>query len=104
LFPPSIPLEKPFFYQGKDYTSPSFDAFCDSLIREQEKHLHLGLLNTENSSKKVVAAQQQLSSKNPKKQHPKKNGPKPNKGLKQFQSQNEKSIQQNEDPQNRPTS
>jgi len=85
-----------FISQGQDYKSPSFDAFCDSLIREQGKLLHLGLLNLGNFSKKALVAQQQPNSKNPKKQYPKKNGPKPNKGPKQFQSQNEKSIQQND--------
>ena len=76
--------------QGTAYKSPSFDAFCDSLIREQEKLLHLGIINTGNYSKKDLAAQQQPYPKNPKKKHPKKNGPKPNKGLKKFQPQNEK--------------
>ena len=42
---------------GTTYKNPSFDAFCDSLIREQEKLLHLGLINTGNSSKKALAAQ-----------------------------------------------
>ena len=45
-----------FISQGKDYKSPSFDAFFDSLIREQEKILHLGLLSTGNSSKKALVA------------------------------------------------
>eukprot|EP00253_Pinus_taeda_P028662 PITA_28662 len=85
-----------FISQRKDYKSPSFDAFCDSLIREQEKLLYLGLLNFGKSSKKALVSQQQPNSKNPKKQYPKKNGPKPNKGPKQFQSQNEKSFQQND--------
>eukprot|EP00253_Pinus_taeda_P013591 PITA_13591 len=82
--------------QGKDYKAPSFDSFCDSLIREQEKLLHLGLLNLGNSSKKALAAQQQPNLKNPKKSYPKKNGLKPNKGPKQTQSQNERSFQQND--------
>ena len=43
--------------QGKPYKYPSFDAFCDSLIREQEKLLHLGHINTGKSSKKVLATQ-----------------------------------------------
>ncbi|WP_326498022.1 hypothetical protein, partial [Actinobacillus pleuropneumoniae] len=64
-----------FISQGTDYKSPSFDSFCDSLIREQEKLLHLGLLNLGNSSKKVLAAQQQPNSKNSKKLYPKRNGP-----------------------------
>eukprot|EP00253_Pinus_taeda_P028506 PITA_28506 len=85
-----------FICQGKDYKASSFDSFCDSLIREQEKLLHLGLLNFGNSSKKALAAQQQPNLKNPKKSYPKKNGPKPNKGPKQPQSQNERSFQQND--------
>eukprot|EP00253_Pinus_taeda_P017505 PITA_17505 len=63
---------------------------------EQEKLLHLGLLNLGNSSKKALATQQQPNLKNPKKSYPKKNGPKPNKGPKQTQSQNERSFQQND--------
>eukprot|EP00253_Pinus_taeda_P021452 PITA_21452 len=66
------------------------------VLREQEKLLHLGLLNLGNSSKKALAAQQQPNLKNPKKSYPKKNGPKPNKGPKQTQSQNERSFQQND--------
>ena len=85
-----------FICQGTDYKAPSFDSFCDSLIREQEKLLHLGLLNLGNSSKKALAAQQQPNLKNPKKSYPKKNGPKPNKGPKQTQPQNERSFQQND--------
>ena len=46
-----------FISQGTYYKSPSFDSFCDSLIREQKKLLHLGLLNLGNSSKKALAAQ-----------------------------------------------
>ena len=45
-----------FISQEQAYKSPSFDAFCDSLIREQEKLLHLGLRNLGNSSKKALAA------------------------------------------------
>ena len=78
-----------FISQGQNYKSPSFDVFCDSLIREQEKLLYLGLINLGNSSKKALATQQQPNSKNLKKRYPKKNGHNPNKGLKQFQSQNE---------------
>ena len=73
-----------FISEGTTYKPPSFDAFCDSLIREQEKILHLGLINTINSSKKALATQQQPYQKNHKKQHPKNNCPKPNKGLKKF--------------------
>ena len=80
---------------GTTYKNPSFDAFCDSLIREQEKLLHLGLITAENSSKKALAAQQQPYQKNPKKKYPKKYGPEPNKGPKQFQPQTRKSNHQN---------
>ena len=52
-----------FIYQGQDYKSPSFDAFCDSSVREQEKLLHLGLLNLANSSKETLATQRQSNSK-----------------------------------------
>ena len=66
------------------YKNPSFDVFCDSLIREQEKLLHFGLITAGNASKKALETQQQPYQKNPKKQYPKKYGPKPNKGPKQF--------------------
>eukprot|EP00253_Pinus_taeda_P027041 PITA_27041 len=85
-----------FICQRKDYKAPSFDSFCDSLIREQEKLLHLGLLNLGNSSKKALADQQQPNLKNPKKSYPKKNGPKPNKSPKQTQPQKKRSFQQND--------
>ena len=68
--------------QGTIYKSPSFDAFCNSLIREQEKLLHLGLITAGNTSKKALATQKQPYQKNPKKQYPKKHSPKPNKGPK----------------------
>ena len=58
-----------FISQGQDYKSPSFDAFCDYLIREQEKLLYLGFLNLGNSFKKALVPQQQPNSKNPKKQY-----------------------------------
>ena len=82
--------------QGTAYKCSSRDAFCDSLIREQEKLLQLGLINTGNSSQKVLAAQQQPYPKNPKKKHLKKNGHKQNKGLKKSQPQTEKETQQND--------
>ena len=83
---------KAIISQGTAYKNPSFDAFFDSLIREQEKLLHLGLINIGNSFKKALAAQQQPCQKNPKKQHPKKNGPKPKKVLKQSQPQTKKKL------------
>ena len=41
---------------GATYKTPSLDAFCDSLVREQEKLLHLGLVKTDNSSNKALVA------------------------------------------------
>jgi hypothetical protein len=35
---------------GNMYKTPSLYSLCDSLVREQEKLLHLGLVKTENSS------------------------------------------------------
>ena len=74
------------------YKAPSLDVLCDFLLREQEKPLHLSLIKTANSSNKALVAQQSQGSKNPKKEHPKKNGFKPNnKGPKQ-----DKATQQND--------
>ena len=42
---------------GITYKDPSFDSFCDSLIREQEKILHIGLITYGNASKKTLVAQ-----------------------------------------------
>jgi hypothetical protein len=51
------------------------------LIREQDKLLHLGVINTVGTSNKALVAQQKDKSKHPKKQHPHNNkqnkGPKP---------------------------
>jgi hypothetical protein len=57
--------------QGDTYKMPSFEAFCDSLIREQDKLLHLGVINTTSTSNKALVAQQKdKGPKHPKKQHP----------------------------------
>ena len=40
--------------QGTPYKSPCFDSFCDSLRREKEKVLHLGIINSTKSSKKSL--------------------------------------------------
>jgi hypothetical protein len=69
--------------QGGSYTSPTLESFCDYLIREQDKILHLGVINTASTSNKDLVAQKKDKSKHPKKKHPhnnKKNkGPKPSK-------------------------
>ena len=81
---------------GTAYKNPSFDVFCDSLIREQEKLLHLSLITSGNASKKALAVQKQPYQKNPKKQYPKRYGPKLNKGPKKFQPQTKKATHQND--------
>ena len=42
---------------GATYKDPSLDTFCDSLVREQEKLIHLGIVKTRNSSNKALVAQ-----------------------------------------------
>ena len=39
------------------YKTPSFDTFYDSLVREQEKLVHLSLIKIENNSNKALVAQ-----------------------------------------------
>jgi hypothetical protein len=62
-------------------TTPSLESFCDSLIKEKDKLLHLGVPSTIGTSKKDLVSQQKLKYKHPKKQHPrinkKNNCPKP---------------------------
>ena len=43
-------------FVGTKYKAPSLDDFYDSLIREQQNLLHLGLIKTTNSSNKVLVA------------------------------------------------
>ena len=42
---------------GQQYKTLSLDTFCDSLVREQEKLLHLGLVKIGNNSNKALVAQ-----------------------------------------------
>jgi hypothetical protein len=42
---------------GQQYKTPSLDTFCNSLVREQGKLLHLSLVKTRNSSNKTLVAQ-----------------------------------------------
>jgi hypothetical protein len=67
---------------GKDYVQPSLESFCTSLIREEDKIIQLGVINTAGTSNKALFAQQKDKPKYPKKQHPRYNnkqpkGPKP---------------------------
>jgi hypothetical protein len=67
---------------GKTYQKPTLESFCDALIREQDKLVQLGVINTAGTSNKALVAQQKEKPKNPKKRHPRHNnkqhkGPKP---------------------------
>ena len=62
------------------YQEPSPESFCDSLIREQDKLIHLGIINNADTSRKSLLLQQKEKSKPPKKQNFHNN--KPNKGPK----------------------
>ena len=64
------------------YQEPSLEAFCDSLIREQYKLIHLGIINNVDTSGKALLSQHKEKSKPPKKQNFRNNkqnnkGPKP---------------------------
>jgi hypothetical protein len=67
---------------GEAYQKPSLENFCDSLIREQDKLVQLGVIITAGTSNKALVVHQKDKPKNPKKQHPRHNnkqykGPKP---------------------------
>jgi hypothetical protein len=67
---------------GKAYVQPTLEFFCTSLIREEDKIVQLGVINTVGTSNKALVAQQKDKPKYPKKQHPRYNnkqpkGPKP---------------------------
>jgi hypothetical protein len=64
------------------YKDPTLECFRDALIRELDKLLQNGVIGIVGTSNKVIVAQQKDKSKNPKKQHPRRNkkqnkGPKP---------------------------
>jgi hypothetical protein len=58
--------------------------FRDALIREQDKLVKLGVINTAGTSNKALVVHQEYKPKNPKKQHPHHNNKK-YKGLKPTQ-------------------
>jgi hypothetical protein len=66
---------------GTTYQKPSLENFCDALIREQDKLVQLGVINTAGTFNKALVAYKKDKPKNPKKQHPRHNkqhkGPKP---------------------------
>ena len=39
------------------YQEPSFESFCDSLIREKDKLIHLRIINNADTSGKVLLSQ-----------------------------------------------
>ena len=57
------------FYSMKEsltaasYQEPSLESFCDSLIREQDKLIHLGMINNADTSMKSLLSQQKEKSK-----------------------------------------
>ena len=68
---------------ASSYQEPSLESFYDSLIREQDKFIHLGIINNADTSGKALLSQQKKKkSKPPKKQNfrnnkPNNKGPKP---------------------------
>ena len=74
------------FYSMKEsliaasYQEPSLESFCDSLIREKDKLIHLGIINNADTSRKSLLALQKENSKPPMKQNSHNNNR--NKGLK----------------------
>ena len=67
---------------GEAYVEPTLESFCTSLIREEDKLVQLGVINTAGPSNKALVVQQKDKPKYPKKQHCRYNnkqpkGPKP---------------------------
>jgi hypothetical protein len=58
---------------GKAYQKPTLESFCDALIREQDKCVQLGVINTAGTYNKALVVQQKDKTKNLKKQHPRHN-------------------------------
>jgi transposase InsO family protein len=67
---------------GTTYVKPTLENFCDALIREKDKLVQLGVINTVGTSNKALVVHHKDKPKNSKKQHPRHNnkkykGPKP---------------------------
>ena len=84
------------FYSMKEsltissYQEPSLESFCDFLIREHDKFIHLGIINNVDTSRKALLSQQKEKSRPPKKHFfcnnkPKK-GPKPSQLIHYFKN------------------
>jgi hypothetical protein len=52
---------------GKSYQKPTFEFFCAALIREEDKLVQLGVINTVGTSNKALVSQQKDKPKYPKK-------------------------------------
>ena len=67
------------FYCMKDsldptrYIEPTLESFCDSLIRQKDKIIHLGMINTVDTYERSSLAQKKENSKPPKKENPRNN-------------------------------
>jgi hypothetical protein len=57
----------------KDYKKPTLDSFFVALIREEDKLLQLGVINTVGTSNKALVSQQKDKPKYSKKKHPRYN-------------------------------
>jgi hypothetical protein len=55
---------------GIAYKKPSLENFCDSLTREKDKLVQLGVISTAGTSNKALVVHQKDKPKNTKKQHP----------------------------------
>jgi hypothetical protein len=71
---------------GTTYQKPTLESFCDALIREQDKLVQLGVINTAGTSNKSLVIHQKYKPNNPKKKHHRHNnkqhkGPKPTKTI-----------------------
>jgi hypothetical protein len=67
---------------GESYQKPTLENFYDSLVREQDKLVQIGVISTAGTSNKVLVVHQKDKPKNPNKQNPRHNkkqykGPKP---------------------------
>jgi hypothetical protein len=77
---------------GAAYQKPNLENFCDSLIREKDKLVQLGVINTAGTSNKALVVHQKDKPKNPKKQHPRHNK-KQYKGPKLLRTKHQYSIE-----------
>jgi hypothetical protein len=58
---------------GTTYQKPTLESLCDALIREQDKLVQIGVINTTGTSNKALVIHHKDKPKNPKKQHPRQN-------------------------------